>query len=86
MQDKLLAVDDTELEHTKGCQDPFSSQDPYDEAIKLLVTVCDSKLERNESMDGRHKEDNNVIHASQSRANDTFHSLCITPALVATAP
>ena len=31
--------DDTELEYTKGCQDSFDGQDPYDGAIKLLATI-----------------------------------------------
>jgi hypothetical protein len=49
VQDEL---DDTELEYTKGSQDPFSNQDPFDEAIKLLVGVSDSEIERNESVIG----------------------------------
>jgi hypothetical protein len=85
MLDELLAVDNTELEYTKGCQDPFTSQDPFDEAIKLLAGVCDSNIERNKSIDDKHKEDSNVTHASQSRANDTFHSSYMTPAPAATA-
>jgi hypothetical protein len=64
VQDKLLAINNTKLEYTKGCQDPFNSQDPYSEAIKLLAAVCNNKLERNNFMNGRPKEDSNVISAS----------------------
>ena len=59
MQDELPAADDTESEYTKGCQDPFNSQDPYNGAIKLLAAVCDSELEDNDSMDGGPKEELN---------------------------
>jgi hypothetical protein len=75
-----LPVADTESEYTKGCQDPFSSQDPYDRAIKLLAAVCDGELEHNDSMDSRLKEDTNIISAPQ---NDSSH-MTHTPA--ATAP
>jgi hypothetical protein len=65
MQDKLLAADDTKSEYTKGCQDPFTNQDPYDGAIKLLAAVCDSELEHNDSIDGGPKEDTNIMSAPQ---------------------
>ena len=65
MQDELPAADDTESEYTKGCQDPFNGQDPYDGAIKLLAAVCDSELEHNDSMGGRPKEDTNIMSAPQ---------------------
>ena len=65
MQDELLTADDTESEYTKCCQDPFNGLDPYDRAIKLLAAVCDGELEHNDSMDGRPKEDTNIISAPQ---------------------
>ena len=65
MQDELLAADDTESEYTKGCQDPFDGQDPYDGAIKLLATVCGSELEHNDAIDSSPKEDTNIISALQ---------------------
>ena len=65
MQDELPAADDAESEYTKGCQDPFNGQDPYDGAIKLLATVCDSELEHNDSMDSGPKEDTNIMSAPQ---------------------
>jgi hypothetical protein len=61
VQDKLLATDDTKSEYTKGCQDLFNSQDPYNRAIKLLAAVCDNELEHNNSMDSGPKEDTNII-------------------------
>jgi hypothetical protein len=86
VQDEHPAADTAESEYTRGCQGPFNGQDPYDRAIKLLAGVCDSKLERNESISDGHKEDSNGIHASRSRANDTFQSPYMTSALAATAP
>jgi hypothetical protein len=65
VQDELPVADDTESEYTKGCQDPFNSQDPYDGAIKFLAAVCDGELEHNDSMDGGLKEDTNIISAPQ---------------------
>jgi hypothetical protein len=65
VQDELLTADDTKSEYTKGCQDPFNGLDPYDGAIKLFAAVCDSKLEHNNSMDGRPKEDTNIISTPQ---------------------
>jgi len=65
VQDKLPAADDAESEYTKGCQDPFNSQDPYDGAIKLLAAVYDGKLEHNNSMDGGPKEDTNIMSVPQ---------------------
>ena len=65
MQDELPAADDTELEYTKGCQDPFDGQDPYDGAIKLLATVCGSELEHNDAMDSSPKEETNIMSALQ---------------------
>jgi hypothetical protein len=51
MQDELLAAANTELEYTKGCQEPFDSQDPYNGAINLLSAVCGSELEHNNAID-----------------------------------
>jgi hypothetical protein len=82
VQDELPAVNDSELEYTKGCQDHFNGQDPYDGAIKLLAAVCDGELERNYSVDGRPKEDSDAF---QSLANDRPHFPHITSA-PATAP
>jgi hypothetical protein len=65
VQNKFL-VADTESEYTKGCQDLFNSQDPYDRAIKLFAAVCDSELEHNDSMDGELKEDTNIISTPQN--------------------
>jgi hypothetical protein len=65
VQDKLLAADAAESEYTRGCQDPFNSQDSYNRAIKLLAAVCDNKLEHNNFIDGRPKEDTNIISAPQ---------------------
>jgi hypothetical protein len=65
VQDEVPAADDTESEYTKGCQDPFNGQDPYDGAIELLAAVCDSELEHNDSMDGGPKENTNITSASQ---------------------
>ena len=65
MQDELPAANDTESEYTKGCQDPFNGQDPYNKAIKLLAAVCDGELEHNDSMDGGPKEDTNIMSAPQ---------------------
>jgi hypothetical protein len=65
MQDELLGANDTELKYTNGCQDPFDGQDPYNRAIKLLATVCSSKLEHNNAIDGSPKEDTNFISAPQ---------------------
>jgi hypothetical protein len=65
VQDELLAADDIESEYTKSCQDSFNGQDPYDRAIKLLAAVCDSELEHNDSMDGRPKEDTNIMNTPQ---------------------
>jgi hypothetical protein len=59
MQDELPAANDTESQYTKGCQDPFDSQDPYNGAIKLIATVCGSEL------DGSRKEDTNIMSALQ---------------------
>jgi hypothetical protein len=65
MQEELLGANDTELEYTNGCQNPFDSQDPYNRAIKLLTTVCSSKLEHNNALDGSSKEDTNFMSAPQ---------------------
>jgi hypothetical protein len=65
VQDELPAADDTESEYTKGCQDLFNGLDLYDRAIKLFAAVCNSKLEHNDSMDGRPEEDTNVMSAPQ---------------------
>jgi hypothetical protein len=65
VQDELPAVDDPKLECIKGCQDPFSGQDPDNGAIKLLAAVCDGELERNDSIDGGPKENSDVISVSQ---------------------
>jgi hypothetical protein len=62
MQDEVLA---TELEYTRGCQDPFNSQDLYNRAIKLLAAICDSELEHNNSMDSGPKEDTNITSVPQ---------------------
>jgi hypothetical protein len=59
VQDELPTADDTKSQYTKGCQEPFDSQDPYDGAIKLLATVCSSKL------DGSCREDTNIMSALQ---------------------
>jgi hypothetical protein len=64
-QDELPAADDTESEYTKGCQDPFDGQDPYNRATKLLATVCGSELEHNDAMDSSPKEDTNIMSAPQ---------------------
>jgi hypothetical protein len=56
--------DDTKSEYTKGCQDPFDGQDPYNRAIKFLATICSSKLEHND-MDSSPKEDTNIMSALQ---------------------
>jgi hypothetical protein len=79
VQDKLLVADDTKSEYTKGCHNSFNSQDPYDRAIKLLATVCDSKLEHNNSINNKLKEDTNIISMLQN------NSSYITPTLAATA-
>jgi hypothetical protein len=86
VQDELLVANNTESEYTKGCQDPFYSQDPYNGAIKILAAVYNSEIERNDSIDGRPKEDCDVISASQGPVNDMSHSLHIAPALAATGP
>jgi hypothetical protein len=65
VQDELPTANDTELEYTKGCQDPFNGLDPYNGAIKLLAAVCDGKLEHNNSIDGRPKEDTNIMSTLQ---------------------
>ena len=65
MQDELPANDDTKSEYTRGCQDPFNGQDPYDGAIKLLAAICDGELEYNDSMGGGPKEDTNIMSAPQ---------------------
>jgi hypothetical protein len=65
VQDKLPASDNTKLEYTKGCQDPFDNQDPYNRAIKLLRAVCNSELEHINAMDGSPKKDTNIISAVQ---------------------
>jgi hypothetical protein len=57
VQDELPAADNTESPYTKGCQDPFDGQDPYNGAIKLLATVCGS------GPDSSGKEDTNIISA-----------------------
>jgi hypothetical protein len=59
VQDELPAANDTKSQYTKGYQDPFDGQDPYDGAIKLLATVCGSEL------DGSRKEDTNIMSAPQ---------------------
>jgi hypothetical protein len=86
VQDELPAIDDPKLEGAENYRDPFNGQDPYDEGIKLLAAICDSELERNDSMDGGPKEHSDVISAPQSRANDGSHSPHMTPAPAATAP
>ena len=55
MQDELLGANNTKLEYTNGCQDPFDGQDPYNRAIKLLATICSSELEHNNTIDGATK-------------------------------
>jgi hypothetical protein len=60
-----LVQDNTESEYTKACQDSFDSQDPYNRAIKLLATVCSSKLEHNNTIDSSPKEDTNIINILQ---------------------
>jgi len=65
VQTTRTVQDNTESEYTKGCQDPFDSQDPYDGAIKLLATVCGSELAHNDPIDGSPKEDTNIMSAPQ---------------------
>src|SRR5271167_4531183 len=65
VQTARTVQDDTKLEYTKGCQDPFDGQDPYDGAIKLLAAVCGSELEHNDPIDGGPKEDTNIMSAPQ---------------------
>jgi hypothetical protein len=65
VQDELAAANDTKSEYTRGCQDPFNSQDPYDRAIKLLAAVCDNELEHNNLINSRLKEDTNIRSATQ---------------------
>ena len=65
VQTARTVQDDTELEYTKGCQDPFGGQDPYNGAIKLLAAVCGSELEHNDPMNGGPKEDTNIMSAPQ---------------------
>ena len=48
--------------------------------MKLLVTV-----DNNKSMNDKLKENDDIINASQSHKNDTFHSLYITPASAVSA-
>jgi hypothetical protein len=57
VQDKLPAFDNTKLEYTKSCQDPFDSQDPYNGAMKLLGAVCGNELEHDDAIDSCPKED-----------------------------
>ena len=65
MQDELPTANNTKLEYTKGCQDPFNGLDPYNRAIKLLAAVCGSELEHNNLIDGGPKEDTNIMSAPQ---------------------
>jgi hypothetical protein len=65
VQTARTVQDDTELEYTNGCQDPFNGQDPYDGAIKLLAAVCGSELEHNDPMNSGPKEDTNIMSAPQ---------------------
>jgi hypothetical protein len=78
--DDLLLVNDPILEGS-NYQDPYSSQDPYDESMKLLATTSEDK-----PTDGRPKEDSNAISALQSCTNNSSYSPYITPALTATVP
>jgi hypothetical protein len=80
VRDDLLAVDDPILEGT-NCQDPYSSQDPYDKSMKLLATAGDD-----EPIDSGLKEDSDIISAPQSHENDRSHSPYITPTPAAPAP
>jgi hypothetical protein len=79
VRDDLLAVDDPILEGP-NCQDPYGSQDPYDESMKLLATAGDD-----EPIDSRLKGDSDVISARQSHENDRSQSPHMTPAPTAPA-
>jgi hypothetical protein len=59
-------------------QDPFSGQDPFDEALKLLTSVA-----ANKPTDGGLKEESDGISSPQSYENDTPYSSYMTPALAA---
>jgi hypothetical protein len=65
VQDKLLSANDTKLEYINSCQNLFNSQDPYNKAIKLLTTVCGSKLKHNNAINSSPKEDTNFIKSPQ---------------------
>jgi hypothetical protein len=75
----LLATDNLILEGA-NCQDPYGSQNPYSESIKLLVTAGEDK-----PIDGELKEDSDAISALQSQGNDRSHSPHMTPAPTALA-
>ena len=79
MQDELPTIGNPQLDCMEDYQDPFNSQDPYDEAIKLLTVTNDSKLERNDSIDDQPKEDSNIISLPQSRKDNRSHSPHIAP-------
>ena len=89
MGDSPQAFDNPNLEGS-GCQspcggldsysvqDPFSGQDPFDEALKLLASVA-----ANKPTDGGLKEEGDGISALQSHENDIPHSSHMTLALAA---
>jgi hypothetical protein len=79
VRDDLLAVDDPILEGA-DCQDLYSSQDPYDESMKLFATASEDK-----PTNGRLKENSNVISVPQSHESDRSQSPYMTPALTALA-
>ena len=63
MRDNLLATNDLILEGA-NYQDSYSSQDPYNKFIKLLATAV-----IDEPVDGRLKEDSDIISLSQNYEN-----------------
>jgi hypothetical protein len=73
VRDDLLAVDDLYLEGS-NYQDPYSGQDPYDEAMKLLATAGDD-----EPMGDGLKEDSHAISAPLSDENDKSQSPQLPP-------
>jgi hypothetical protein len=74
VRDDLLAVDDLILEGS-NYQDPYSSQDSYDEAVKPLATAADD-----EPIDNRFKEDSDAISAPLSDENNKLQSPQLLPA------
>jgi hypothetical protein len=78
VRDDLLAIDNLILEGP-DCQDHCGGQDPYDESMKLLATADDD-----EPIDGRLKEDSDVISSSQNHENRS-QSLHMTPTPAALA-